>query len=46
MDMGRGWRGEAVLIIYFFVLGKPDSVEVRNLDTIKFRSQLYHLSPV
>lgn len=45
MDMGRGWRGEAV-IIHLFVLGEPDSAEVRNLDTIKFRSQLYHLSPV
>lgn len=45
MDMGRGWRGEAV-IIYLFVLGEPDSAEVRNLDTIKFRSQRYHLSPV
>lgn len=46
MDVGRGWSGEAVLIIYLFVLGEQDSAEVRNLDTIKFRSQLYHLPPV
>lgn len=44
--MGRGWRGEAALMTYLFVLGKPENTGVRNLDVTKFRSQHYHFSPV